>query len=156
MLTQHVILDEVRLARAPLTDSRGAALILPRLKNPHSPPVLSVMPLLFSVVLLLVVLRGDEPQLSNDRRAGDGPRDLACSLGERRAVEVDGEPLIVDSFAAFPALGDIDGDGQPDLLLGDPRGYLKIYRSVGKAGELRLAAPVPFGRFCDDERIPIG
>jgi hypothetical protein len=80
----------------------------------------------------------------------------ASALGERRAVEVEGKALIVDSYAAFPALGDIDGGGLPDLLLGNPHGFLKVYRNVGEPGRPRLAAPVPFGRFCDDERIPTG
>ena len=80
----------------------------------------------------------------------------ASSLGERRPVEVEGEPLILDEHAAFPALGDLDGDGRPDLLLGDPRGFLKVYRNVGGPGRLRLTAPVRFGEFCDDERIPTG
>ena len=86
---------------------------------------------------------------------GDRPHD-ADSLGERRPVEVEGKPLIVDDYAAFPALGDFDGDGRPDLLLGDARGFLKVYRNVGGAGRLRLAAPVRFGEFCADERIPTG
>jgi hypothetical protein len=81
---------------------------------------------------------------------------LAPALGERRAVEVLGKPLIVDDYAAFPALGDLDGDGRPDLLLGGPHGFLKVYRNVGSAGRLRLMAPAPFGEYCDDERIPIG
>jgi FG-GAP repeat len=80
----------------------------------------------------------------------------ADALGERRPVEVEGKPLILDEYAAFPALGDIDGDGRPDLLLGDPHGFLKVYRNVGSPGHTRLAAPVPFGDFCDDERIPTG
>jgi hypothetical protein len=80
----------------------------------------------------------------------------ADALGERRPVEVEGKPLILDEYAAFPALGDLDGDGRPDLLLGDPHGFLKVYRNVGSPGHPRLAAPVPFGEFCDDERIPIG
>jgi FG-GAP repeat len=80
----------------------------------------------------------------------------ASSLGDRRPVEVEGKPLIIDEYAAFPALGDLDGDGRPDLLLGSPHGYLKIYRNVGSTGRLRLAAPAPFGEFCDDERIPTG
>jgi hypothetical protein len=46
----------------------------------------------------------------------------ASALGERRAVEVDGKPLIVDGYAAFPSLGNLDGDGRSDLLLGDPYG----------------------------------
>ena len=86
---------------------------------------------------------------------GDRPDD-ADSLGERRPVEVEGKPLIVDNYAAFPALGDLDGDGRPDLLLGDTRGFLKVYRNVGRPGRLRLTAPVRFGEFCDDERIPTG
>ena len=80
----------------------------------------------------------------------------AFALGERRAVEVEGKPLIVNDYAAFPAMGDLDGDGRMDLLLGDPRGFLKVYRNVGGPGRLRLAAPVRFGEFCDGERIPTG
>jgi FG-GAP repeat len=80
----------------------------------------------------------------------------ASALGERRAVEVEGRPLIVDNYAAFPALGDLDGDGRMDLLLGDPRGFLKVYRNVGTPGRLCLTAPVRFGEFCDDERSPTG
>jgi FG-GAP repeat len=80
----------------------------------------------------------------------------ASSVGERRPVEVDGEPLILDDYAAFPALGDLDGDGRQDLLVGDPRGFLKVYRNVGGPGRLRLTAPVRFGEYCDDERIPTG
>jgi hypothetical protein len=86
---------------------------------------------------------------------GDRPDD-ANSLGERRPVEVEGKPLIVDDYAAFPAIGDLDGDGRPDLLLGDPRGFLKVYRNAGGPGRLLLTAPVRFGEFCDDERIPTG
>jgi hypothetical protein len=80
----------------------------------------------------------------------------ASSLGERWVVQVEGKPLIVEDYAAFPALGDLDGDGRPDLLLGDPHGFLKVYRNVGRPGWLRLAVPVRFGEFCDDERIPTG
>ena len=56
----------------------------------------------------------------SDRAAVAAAGAEAALLGERRAVEVEGKPLIVDDYAAFPALGDLDGDGRPDLLLGDP------------------------------------
>jgi hypothetical protein len=82
--------------------------------------------------------------------------DDTSSLGERRAVEVEGRPLVVDGYVGFPALGDLDGDGRKDLLLGDNQGFLKVYRDVGGPGRLRLTAPVRFGEFCDDERIPTG
>jgi hypothetical protein len=78
------------------------------------------------------------------------------ALGERLPVEVEGKPLILDEYAAFPALGDLDGDGRPDLLLGGPYGFLKVFRNLGSPGHPRLAAPVSFGNFCDDERIPTG
>ena len=82
------------------------------------------------------------PGRSNDGHGvGDRPDD-AYLLGTRPLVEVEGKPLIVNDYAAFPALGDVDGDGRPDLLLGDPRGFLKVYRNVGMLGRLRLAAPV--------------
>jgi hypothetical protein len=80
----------------------------------------------------------------------------ASALGERRAVEVEGKPLIVDGYAAFPALGDLDGDDRPDLLLGDPRGFLKVYRNLGSTSHPSPAPAVPFKHFCDDERIPTG
>ncbi|QEH33893.1 hypothetical protein OJF2_24250 [Aquisphaera giovannonii] len=80
----------------------------------------------------------------------------ALAVGERRAVEVEGKPLIVDGFGAFPAMGDLDGDGRMDLLLGGTRGFLQVYLNVGSPGRPRLSAPVRFGEFCRDERIPIG
>jgi hypothetical protein len=129
---------------------------LPPLKKPHWLPRLIGLCLLLSVVLLLMVLRRDQQTLANGGPGvGDRPDD-ANFLGERRLVEVEGKPLIVDDYAAFPALGDLDGDGRPDLLLGGPRGFLKVYRNIGGPGRLRLAAPVPFREFCDDERIPTG
>ena len=129
---------------------------LPPLKKPHWLPRLLGFSLLLSVVVLLVVLRRDQQTISNDGHGmGDRLND-ANSLGERRLVEVEGKPLIVDGCAAFPALGDLDGDGRPDLLLGDTYGFLKVFRNLDGPGRLRLAAPVQFAEFCDHERIPTG
>ncbi|RAV10789.1 FG-GAP repeat domain-containing protein [Paenibacillus contaminans] len=41
----------------------------------------------------------------------------------------DGKPLAVTANAA-PAIGDIDGDGTPDLLVGDSRGAVTLFRGV--------------------------
>ena len=78
------------------------------------------------------------------------------TLGAPRPVEVAGKPLIVPWVAAFPALGDLDGDGRPDLLLGSRRGTLTVYRNEGGPGRPRFAEPAPFGKYCNDERIPVG
>jgi hypothetical protein len=129
---------------------------LPRSKNSHWLAPLLALTFLLNVVLLPVVLRRDRQTILNDRLDVDYRPDDASSLGERRAVEVEGKPLIVDDYAAFPALGDLDGDGRPDLLLGNPHGFLTVYRNVGSPGRLRLATPISFGEFCDDERIPTG
>jgi hypothetical protein len=97
--------------------------------------------------------RSDEPSVGALDMLS-GPQ--APALGERRAVEVEGKPLIVDGYAAFPALGDLDGDGRMDLLLGNPQGYLKVYRNLGEPGHPRFTPPIPFKDLCDDERIPTG
>jgi hypothetical protein len=45
---------------------------------------------------------------------------------------VEGRPLIVDDYAAFPALGGLDGDGRPDLLAVDTRSRGRIARTLGR------------------------
>lgn len=77
-------------------------------------------------------------------------------LGEPRPVEAAGRPLVVPWVAAFPALGDLDGDGKPDLLLGDRHGGLTVYRNEGTAARPRFGEPVPFAKLCPDGRIPTG
>jgi hypothetical protein len=134
--------------------------------------VMTLAALLLAVVICPLIRRGDyrlrmaarhaeeEARTRSDERSARAKVAVAGAdaspLGERRAVEVEGKPLIVDDYAAFPALGDLDGDGRTDLLLGDPHGFLKFYRNLGGAGRLHLAAPAPFGELCDDERIPTG
>jgi hypothetical protein len=147
---------------------------LPRVRfnvAPATVAITSAAMLLVVIIFPLLWRRDYRPMVAarpaqEEARASAGERSAramvavagsdAPALGERRAVEVEGKPLIVGNYAAFPALGDLDGDGRPDLLLGDPDGFLKFYRNVGSAGPLRLAAPAPFGDFCDDERIPTG
>lgn len=64
------------------------------------------------------------------------------------SLEFDGLPLEYVS----PFLGDIDGDGRPDLLMGgDHTGRLCVYRNVGTPTQLRLSGPQWF-----DDRVPTG
>jgi len=76
-------------------------------------------------------------------------------LAEPVPVEADGQPLVRQrrGYALeYPFVGDIDGDGLPDLLLGDrDRGRLRVFRNVGTSAAPQLAAPVWF-----DEMVPTG
>lgn len=56
-------------------------------------------------------------------------------------LEADGQPIRVSAYSA-PAVGDLDGDGTPDLVVGDAGGQLVAY--AGIPGEpLRFAKGVP-------------
>src|SRR5262245_51383717 len=59
--------------------------------------------------------------------AGDGPQ--GDRLGKPVPLVVDGRPL--ESWGT-PFVGDFDGDGRQDLLLGEgQQGRLLVYRNVG-------------------------
>jgi hypothetical protein len=48
----------------------------------------------------------------------------------------DGKPIDVDVGHSAPCVADLDGDGLPDLLVGQfGGGKLRIYRNVGEAGK---------------------
>jgi hypothetical protein len=55
-------------------------------------------------------------------------------------ADATGTPITV-SARARPAVGDCDGDGLPDLLIGDTTGTLELYR--GTTQGLELAEPLP-------------
>jgi len=69
-------------------------------------------------------------------------------LAEPVRLVADGKPI--DS--GYPFLGDLDGDGRPELLMGGDRtGRLLVYANVGTATNPRLGAPQWF-----DDRYPTG
>jgi hypothetical protein len=81
------------------------------------------------------------------------------------AVTVGGAPLDLAADAiddvrgdnSFPWVGDFDGDGKLDLLVGQHgreksrEGHLRIYRNLGGKAEPRLAEPIWF-----DDQVPTG
>jgi len=91
----------------------------------------------------------------------------AADLAPPFAVTVDGVPidLTADSKAnslwtgrdSFPWVGDFDGDGKLDLLVGQgyrgksEGGHLRIYRNLGGKAEPRLAEPIWF-----HDQVPTG
>ena len=85
---------------------------------------------------------------------GDGPK--RDRLARPAPVEVDGKPLVLDGGAGFPFVGDIDGDGRQDLLLGSADGRLLVYRNVGTKVSPRLRAPQWFDDAVPTGRIPAG
>jgi FG-GAP repeat len=81
----------------------------------------------------------------------------AADLAPPFAVTVDGVPIDLAGDASFPWVGDFDGDGKLDLLVGQHgreksiEGHLRIYRNLGGKGEPRLAQPIWF-----DDKVPTG
>jgi hypothetical protein len=88
------------------------------------------------------------------------PPKAAEPLGDRLAapvpLEVDGKPLVSDD-GIEPFVGDFDGDGVPDLLMGHGgQGRLLVYRNVGTAAAPRLGGPQWFDDLVPTGRVPKG
>jgi hypothetical protein len=81
-------------------------------------------------------------------------------LAEPVPVEADGQPLVRQrrGYALeYPFVGDIDGDGRPDLLLGDrDRGRLRVFGNVGATVAPQLAVPQLAAPVWFDETVPTG
>ena len=88
----------------------------------------------------------------------------AADLAPPVAVTVGGVPIDLAADAnrrrddnSFPWVGDFDGDGKLDLLVGQhgrrkaPGGHLRIYRNLGGEAEPRLAEPIWF-----HDKVPTG
>jgi hypothetical protein len=97
---------------------------------------------------------------------------LALPFDPPFAVTADGAVIDLPAggeaaFAAngFPWLGDFDGDGKPDLLVGQsrgdrklngPGGRLRVYQNTGEAGTPRFGKPTWFDVAVPTGRIPDG
>jgi hypothetical protein len=81
---------------------------------------------MFPLSLVLLAAAADPPR----------PPGLAPDLAPPVHVLAGGKPLDVErSGHAAPFVGDFDGDGRPDLLVGQfDGGRLRVYRNTGTAG----------------------
>jgi hypothetical protein len=86
--------------------------------------------------------------------AANGP---AKELAPPVRLEAAGKPIDTAVGHAAPFVGDIDGDGVRDLLVGQfGEGILWVYRNQGTNQQFQLAAGVKFKDGKKDGRVPTG
>lgn len=71
-------------------------------------------------------------------------------------IAVNGRPLELSDPGAYPELGDWDGDGRRDLLVGQNHGRLRVFHNLGTDHEPEFSQPVWFDELIADGRIPEG
>src|SRR5438874_10162076 len=72
-------------------------------------------------------------------------------------VQANGSPIDVEIGHAAPLVMDLDGDGKPDLLVGQfGKGKLRIYHNLGSQTDPRFDEFAWFKAGSADGRIPSG
>jgi hypothetical protein len=78
-------------------------------------------------------------------------------VGEPVALLSNGRPIELPYRGLYPFVGDLDGDGREELLLGTPdSGRMKVFPILGSHGRRVLGAPSWFDEKVPDGRIPKG
>jgi hypothetical protein len=108
--------------------------------------------LLLAVAAVVAVAAG-----LNDKTKDTGPADGAGELLAPVRLEVNGKPIDTEIGHACPFVGDIDGDGVRDLLVGQfGAGILWVYKNNGTNAAPKFAAGTKFKDGAEDGRVPTG
>src|ERR1700756_1545524 len=90
-------------------------------------------------------------------QAGADPVKQSAELAPPVRIEAAGKPIDTDVGHAAPFVGDFDGDGVNDLIVGQfGDGILWIYRNEGSNAAPRLAAGVKFKDGKKEGQVPTG
>lgn len=79
------------------------------------------------------------PAFTQDRETSTGESQFETPV----RLEADGEPIKVEAPGyACPTVADVDGDGKPDLVVGQfNQGHMQFFKNLAGTGEIpRLAA----------------
>lgn len=101
---------------------------------------------------VIMTLLGQAPPAAEKQVAKPPPAKLSRELAPPVRLEAAGKVIDTDVGHAAPFVGDFDGDGVKDLLVGQfGDGVLWIYRNEGTNTQRKLAAGVKF-----PGRVPTG
>ena len=106
-----------------------------------------------ATILLAALASTTQPNVANSAdNAG-----LDAELSPPVRIEAAGKPIDTDTGHAAPFVADFDGDGVPDLLVGQfGNGQLLIFHNDGSAAAPRFAKAQLFKDGADTGRVPSG
>src|SRR4029079_12626637 len=109
--------------------------------------------LMFNLSILALFLAVGSPNGKDEKRRFDRAADLAAPV----RLEAAGKPIDTAVGHPAPFVGDMDGDGINDLLVGQfGDGILWIYKNQGTNKAPKLGAGIKFKEGKEDGRVPTG